>query len=772
MLNSSLPQNGSRPVATWCCRTPNPRRGMACRWLWSLSLLVIVATAGCGQKPGSKTEEVSDSGATPDGSATPGKKKIIPIRREERTLEGNWVMIVTKPGDDNLLHDNYLWIVQVSKDGAGKYQAEITDASNDKLNPKIEATVVDGKNVQLQIKNDNKTFDFQGVFDGVSVRGTFAHGLQEMYLGRMLTTDETKLAPYTESALPPAADQFSSAISAMKDKPQPAVILKLAKDNRMSPVSLNYTFYLLGMTSRGGADDATLQTIIDLCVDLASVWGKRMELEAHMTIAQQLVTTTRLPGVALKHLELAEKLLGSESEVLTPRIAAYREQAEIQQSLTKSHSKVDEERAAAFTELQEALKKQPYNPEIMQALGDYSISTRQRTAAIDYYSGIVALPLLEAFVMARRAGQPAGDPTPTEVLTKLWTEEHGNPDELRAHLIKVNRERLAAFREEIRKLRPEVVAEDAGNHTVLLEFFTGGQAPPAVATEIAVEALRETYPATKVIALRYHQHIPGPDGLVNMDGEERFAFYELNRTPFLAVDGALMNPDQVPYGGYLQNAPTSYAILRAVIDPRLKKTTPVQLKLAAKIENGELDLQAEVAGATEDELPTLRLRLALVEEVVESPMPNGIRQHPMVVREMPGGARGIGPKKGELKFSFTMPASDVQKRLTEYLTRYESGTRIQIPPEVKPAVQGQLFLVAWVQNDKLDPAHPEIGRGIIQTAMVPVIGSGNPVTTPNEKTEPATPGKPATPVKPETPTQEAKPKAAESLIPPAPSLPE
>ena len=121
----------------------------------------------------------------------------------------------------------------------------------------------------------------------------------------------------------------------------------------------------------------------------------------------------------------------------------------------------------------------------------------------------------------------------------------------------------------------------------------------------------------------------------------------------------------------------------------------------------------------------------------------------MLVREMPGGARGVAPKKGELKFSFSMPYAELQQHLDEYMKQYEAGNKIEIPANEKPPVSGPLYLVAWVQNDKADNEHPEIGRAILQTAIVPVAGLGGKMVTAVPKTA-----------------------ATESATPPAPALPE
>lgn len=737
-------------------------------WKRLLCLLLLLAIGGCNRTPkpadpGASSAETGGADAAAGGAPA---SRIIPVRRDVKDLEGNWVMVTTLQA-----RDYYLWIAQLKKNDKGQFEGDVLDiAKNEKspfhpflssMEPALQAVEIDGTSVKLKCKSKLGTFDFEGQFDGVAVRGTLAANPQEILIGRLLPTDASKLSDYVTDALPPAIDLFTNAIKSMQNQPDPKVILKLARENRTSPVSLETVYGMLTLHARAGFDDATVLAIIAQYIDLAKVWGPRMQIQAEVAVAQQMVTSARLPAEALKHLDEAEKLLGENAEAMKSRIQMFREQAEIQVSLAKSHSKSDEDRAAAHTELQAALSKQPFNAEILFALAEYAAATGKDDVAIEYYSTIVALPLLEQFVLARRAGQPAGDPTPSEVLTELWTKRHGDKEGLDPHLSKLHQERLASLRNELRQAGPPVPPPDSGDHTVLVEFFTGGQMPPAVATEVAMDAIRETYSTSQVVTLRYHQHVPGPDGLVNQESEDRYAFYEQGRIPIVALDGALLDPDQVPYGGFVQTSGTAYTIFRAVLDPRVKQSTPIRIELSAAIENGDLAIEAAVTGATEEQLPSLRLRLALAEETVEAPMPNGIRSHAMVVREMPGGARGIAPKKGELKFSSSMPASDLQHHLDDYMTRYEAGNKIEIPAAAKPGIRNRLFLVGWVQNDKLAQDHPEIGRAILQTAIIPVTGSGSGTES---KTEP-------NPQPPNTSTE--KPPTDKAVAtPPAPALPE
>ena len=153
-----------------------------------------------------------------------------------------------------------------------------------------------------------------------------------------------------------------------------------------------------------------------------------------------------------------------------------------------------------------------------------------------------------------------------------------------------------------------------------------------------------------------------------------------------------------------------------------------------------------------EQLPLLRLRLALAEEMVFSQMPNGIRRHEMLVREMPGGARGIAPKKGELSYSYAMPLADLQLHLNEYIQRFESGKKTSFPEAMKPPVVGPLYLVGWVQLQGEKSGDKIQKKVILQTAIVPVSGQTpiqDPAQTSPSATSSSVPDQPSAPALPE-----------------------
>ena len=719
--------------------------------------LLMVLLAGCGKtKPGTAAGNAStteDGVASTTSKAQGSSTKIVPVNRDPKSLEGNWVMVVTDKG-----RDKYIWILRLTRGDNGKLNGELIDTTKDSNKPQIVETVVEDSLVTLKIKNTQATIEFQGLFDGHAIRGTLANGMQEAYTARLLNTEATGLTDYVDEAGPPASDVFQKSIAAMKEQPNTKEIVRIASEHRTSPMSLEVLSGWLSMQSRFPVTDAELLGLVDEYIECAKIWGPRMVVKAELTSAEQLIAGRRLPEVALKHLARAEELHGDKTESFQQFMSAYRASAEILIGLNKSRSESEADRAEAHAALLKLLPAQPYNAEILLALATHCQATKQTDAAIAYYSDIVALPLLEQFLMSLRAGQPAGDPTPGDQLKKLWIERNGDEKGLDEHLSEVHNSKIDALIHEIRQKQPAIAPADVGDHTVLVELFAGGQSPPSVAADLAVTAMSAEYPLTELVVLRYHQHIPGPDGLANQDGEDRFAYYEAASTPTVAVDGMVLDPNQIPYAGPIQFSGTAYNMVRQFIVLRRQQSTPIRLQLEAGVADGQLSIRAAVTGATEEQLPMLRLRLALAEDVIESRMPNGIRHHEMLVREMPGGARGIAPKKGELKYDYIMPVTDLQLHLDEYIQRFEAGNKLEFPAEMKPPIRGPFHLVGWIQiqSDKSDAKNP--AKLIVQTAAVPVTGLG--------------PAAKAADSPPSVAPKNAVAPASSSTAPPAPALPE
>ena len=684
-------------------------------------ILALVFTIGCNSKTSTSavSTEDGDANATTE-SASKSKKSVIPVKRDVKTIEGNWVVVVT-----NQRKDNYRWMIKLSRGADGQFQGEMLDTSRDQdQNDKTQLvkTDVQGDSIKLYFKTLHGTFDFEGSFQQGFIRGNIRSNPTEVLLTRLLPTDEKTLERFTPIGSPPATNIFEELGKSKDTKAED--IFKAARENRTSPIAQDAFVGLIQGHISAGFDEAKLKEVIQNYLSSATIWGERWLARAEMVTAVGLINGRQFTRMGVEHLNAAEQKLGDDRAALSDALTSFREASNVilrTQDITSSTS-TDETKAAAFTELTQLLTKQKYNPEILAALAAQAERTGQIDLAINYLADVVSIPMLEPTMLRLRAGQPPDTPTPTESLKKLWSQKNGSEDGYLQFVDDYYRKKIGEYLADINETMPAQPATSKGNKRVLVELFTGMQSPPCVCADLAMSALGKTYAPNDVIIVRHHQHIPGPDGMVNQDSEERGAYYETGSTPIIVVNGMAVDPRY--YSGPIQMAAQAYAILRKnIIDPQLMEKTDVALELTAAVTEGQLNISAAATGIPEDVLPSCRLRLAIVENEVHTIIPmgsNGIRDHEFLVRDMLGVAKGIPPKKGELKDSASIPLADLQQHLVDYIQRYEAGRRIEFPAEMKPPIKGALSLVAWVQNDKADQQSKF--KLVLQSAMIPIEG--------------------------------------------------
>ncbi len=215
-----------------------------------------------------------------------------------------------------------------------------------------------------------------------------------------------------------------------------------------------------------------------------------------------------------------------------------------------------------------------------------------------------------------------------------------------------------------------------------------------VAADVAFSHLLKTYSPSEVVALQYHEHIPQPDPLANQDSEARFRFYfpERGGTPTFTIDGL---PAQ--HGGLLHQAGEVYASIRSMIDRFLARKTTVRIQLTAQPKGNVVAITADAEGSFPPAEP-IRLRLALAEERIAMRGSNGIREHEMVVRSMPGGPQGVEIKDGKLHYQGTVDLKSLRQELNDQLIADEEKQKAKFSS--KPLALTHLRLVAFVQNDE------------------------------------------------------------------------
>lgn len=700
--------------------------------------LVALGLSGCQQKPADKTVAV-DKAAAPgvatvadsESSTEANTEKLrgLRVRPDVESFPGRWGLVVPQPVSEGspqqqqmAYRDICLALLEFTPAEDGSLKGEVLATLNKRMELTVDRLAIDGPKIEVdlsaKVDGNPGRMEFRGSLGSGLVRGT----VQESGAGPMAAylkpTDEDSFDGWEASPIAPGIDVF---VNAAQQKDQPAAILTAAKELKGNPLSLEAYQAILGQLPRfSQLDEQQVRDIAEDYASSAAMWGPRKDLEARLQTATAVTSTRKFPQLALELTQQVSESDLPELELWKETLKNLREQAEVDLAVNKLRSDDESQRAIGFAELQERLPLQRYNAEILGLLGEHALKVGKNDLAQEYLGDVVALPLLEAMWHQMRAGQPPGDPTPRERLLKLWEEKHGSVDGFEAFVESTYRQRLGEIIEQTKAAGPEAVPADAGNHTVLVELFTGAMCPPCVAGDLALAALRQTYPTSEVVVLQFHQHIPGPDPLSNQDSEDRFGYYSAQGTPAVFIDG--LTPPAPGVGGVLQHIRQAYGVIRPIVDERLKVTNDVTIAATAAVDNGELSVEAQVNGVPDDQLGSMRLRLAIVEAEVAMAAPNGIRTHEYVVREMLGGAKGVGAKSGQLANSVQMPIAELKQHLVDYLKQFEVGRDVSFPE--KPLELKSLSLVAWVQNDQT--------REVLQTVVVPVTGE---IIFPEEKTE-------------------------------------
>lgn len=234
------------------------------------------------------------------------------------------------------------------------------------------------------------------------------------------------------------------------------------------------------------------------------------------------------------------------------------------------------------------------------------------------------------------------------------------------------------------------------NRVAVFEMFTGAMCPPCVAADLGFDGLEEAYTPKDLILLQYHQHIPGPDPMTNPDTLARWAYYgklfpqDMRGVPSSVFDGK----PQAGGGGGKPNAKNKYEQYKKIIDETLEKKTDVTIAGSAKLEGGEVKVDATVAkadGAT--------VRIVLAEEEVRYLGGNGIRLHHQVVRSMFGKPEGWKVKElKDGKASVSVKLDDLKKALAEYMETYNKERPFSNPD--RPLKFEHLNVIVLVQDDE------------------------------------------------------------------------
>lgn len=294
-----------------------------------------------------------------------------------------------------------------------------------------------------------------------------------------------------------------------------------------------------------------------------------------------------------------------------------------------------------------------------------------------------------------------------ERLHNLYRKSHGGKlDGLEAYLdakyrrsfhhsLKVERYKPAGGR-----------ATESNARAVLAEFVTGAGCEPCTAVDLAFDGALERYSRRELILLVYPMHAPTSDPMSNHSAQARHKFYNLNSAPTIMMDGQNFKAGE----GLATEAERVWKNLDAGIAARLSAPAQARLKLSATRAGATVKVTA-TADEIKNAAPDLRLHLALVEDEVSYSGENGLRFHPMVVRNLArqtdaqnygfavNAAQGA---KVDYVFDLEQITAANLKYYDEYIADFKQ--RLGIEPTFKEKRYlinpERLSIVAFVQDEK------------------------------------------------------------------------
>ncbi|CAN5157941.1 hypothetical protein BH10PLA2_BH10PLA2_07710 [soil metagenome] len=482
-------------------------------------------------------------------------------------------------------------------------------------------------------------------------------------------------------------------------------------------------------------------------VDGDTILGS-FQIGSNMLTAKLVKTDEDTPGSVSQSKEFAKidelqkSLRGLMTKVRAEKDAE--KKAELQKQVTEAQAKITAEMSTVYREI---IEKNPNSPAAIVAGNALLRDTKKKPTEeearklVDVVSAAAAkhgprmandttVQLAEtlatmkdlkglALVQAKKAEALLNEKSTTEdrvrVLKALMPalKNNGKSDEakgIETQLVKLETVLDKEYLAKVPPFKPEMFEgrKEKGDRKVVMELFTGAQCPPCVAADVAFDGLEKSYKPTEVILLQYHLHIPGPDPMTNAETEARAKYYAINSTPSTRFNGKSPLPAG---GGGMAQSEGLYGRYRKVIDPILEQAAETKLTLKATKVGDKIDIKADVADL-KDPGEKKRLRFVLVEETIKYVGGNKLRFHHHVVRDLPGGVKGVALNEANSKHTASVNLTELRKNLVKYLD--EAAEKRPFPYADRPLDLKNLKVVALVQDDA--------SKEILQVVQVDIDG--------------------------------------------------
>jgi hypothetical protein len=571
----------------------------------------------------------------------------------EPALAGNWKVRLINVGSST-----EFFIVQVEGDAAAPKMSLVAAFNSAYKNAKIEPGKCADGAVRFSIAPEGSKSPWKFSFykaadgkDGAPLLGSFRFG-SSCQFAKLERTDDKTIPENRGTTMSGTVQDFYKTLRMKDVKEKAAALSAIREKNPGDLMGYMTTIELLGAAGGLDASDADIRAMAESALKFAAAYGPEMKAYSESQVAQKLVASKKSPALAVEFSRKAEKALPADAK--------------------------DEQRIGALKTLLAAEKQAKHQDEVKetaQRLVEVADKAEKGLPAdaTNLQKSAAMKTLLSALKETDRKMETAAVADRVAAMEKTLDEE---------------------FLKDAVPFKPESITREGSKGSVaLIELFTGAQCPPCVAADVAFDATMQTYKPQDVILLQYHLHIPGPDPLTNEDTEERWKYYEGRGVPSTYLNGG----KDLRLGGPKEHGKESYEVVLNGVKQELEGAANAKIELSAKKVKDEVVIRAAISDlkeAGED----VKLRLALVEEVVHYAGGNGQRYHHHVVRAMPGGVEGMAVKDASSKHEAKISLVDLKKKLAKYLEKADAER--PFPNEDRPMEMKELKVVAFLQNDK------------------------------------------------------------------------
>ncbi len=627
--------------------------------------LIVFCLSGLGCGPGSTADK--DSEPTPVGTSTEQVEDLPP-------WVGRWMLVITEQTTD--FHP---FLVQIGEFNGQRALREVDKAPGPSFESwKMTQVVFREDEILLSINiREGVTMNFVGELHGEAVLGAFfMEGELDVTPARLVKTSATSMSEIQTPDKTEGTDAFESAIKA-KDKI--TAFQTFIKDHPDLPLTNSAYFELINSAVAQNLPLEKVEEFTKNSIDSSKRWGPNLVPETLFQIATLTKSSPEYRSIARSALDQIKEIVGE------PLPDSYAERMDLLESQYLLSSDSAEDQQSGGEKLQTFLVDRPFEINGLIALATHFEKTNKKEEALKIYSKLAVLPGLSRMVGA--IPNLDGD-EPQTAIQKVESLSEKKGDELTRYLDETY-EKEAFYFVEPQDQKPTL---KENRKIPLLELFTGSACPPCVAGDLALGGLEKEFPSPKIIAVRYHQHIPRPDPLTNSDSEARFSYYGDGGTPTLIINGRPASS----VGGFVFHAENHYKELLPIVGSLINEPSSVVINLDATAEGDKMKIKVEVSGVAESRT-AVRLRLLIVDPLIHFDAPNGIRLHEMVVRDMPAGTNGIAIKDGKATFEKTVSISELKAEILADLNTFQKNRGYQF--EDVPSDFTKLKVVAFVQDD-------------------------------------------------------------------------